>query len=547
MRKENPHREDGGGPKVSMLVRRLTGYLSAIPAAGKKLRLKLPSREKLPPILRRVDGRVLAAAVLALIAAVILAAALISRGAAGARCAAVVSVDTEPGIELSVNKYMRVIDALYVNAQDTAAPDIRSLISKKLNDALSTLYRQAGQSGYRSEGRVVLISAAPYAFETDERFESRLREILDAFKREAGPDVFTVYVDDPDVVSQARQAELTIGKFLLYKYAEEKGYGLTVRQIRSATVNGILAMLNVRAEDIAGGSSDAPTSAAAAGTSEDALSAPAQDTPSPATPGLPPRQTAGGAFDPKLTVTVTDGKLKFAWTPVTGAPLTYDGAAYNGFVAYKVVASQSDLTPSYPENGYIHEDREAEASGWSADPAGSGYNRSPKLEPGVKYYFAVTYVFENGLFTSNTVSLTVPEFIEQPAETAPDFSEPELSVTIGGDTLYFNWTPLPGKTVTYGGTTYEGFKYARVTASKNNPTPVYPDDGYLYYAADPSTSSWSVTPALENYNKEPRLKPSETYYFAVTYVFKNGKFVTNTVTATVPADASSDASAPPAS
>ncbi len=540
MRKENPQREAGGDRKVPMLYRRLTGYLSALPAEVKKLRLK----EKLPPLLRRVDGRVLAAAVLALTAAVILTAALISRGAAGARCAAVVSVDIEPGVELSVNKYMRVIDVVYVNAQDTAAPDTQSLLSKKLNDALSTLYRQAGQNGYRSEGRVVLISAAPYAAETDERFESRLRELLDAFKREAGPDVFTVYMDDPDVVSQARQAELTIGKYLLYKYAEEKGYGLTVRQIRSATVNGILAMLNVRAEDIAGGSADTQAASAAADASED--TAPAQTAPSPATPGLPPRQTANGAFDPRLTVTVTDGTLKFNWTPVPDAPLTYDGAAYDGFLSYKIVASQTDPTPSYPENGYIYEDREAEASGWSADPAGSGYNRSPKLEPGVKYYFAVTYVFENGLFTSNTVSLTVPEFTEQPAETAPAFSEPELSVTVSGDTLYFNWTPLPGKTVIYDGATYEGFKYARVTASKDNPNPVYPDDGYLYYAADPSTSSWSVTPALENYNKQPRLKPSETYYFAVTYVFENGKFVTNTVTATIPDDASSAESAPPA-
>jgi hypothetical protein len=523
-----------------MLYRRLTGYLSALRTAVKKLLLK----EKLPPLLRRVDGRVLAAAVLALIAAVILTAALISRGAAGARSAAVVSVDIEPGVELSVNKYMRVIDVAFINAQDTAAPDTRNLISKKLNDALSTLYRQAGQNGYRSEGRVVLISAAPYASETDERFVSRLREFLDAFKREAGPDVFTVYVDDPEVVSQARQAELTIGKYLLYKYAEEKGYGLTVRQIRSATVNGILTMLNVRAEDIAGGSADTQAAAAAADASEDTLSAPAQTGPSPAKPGLPPRQTANDAFDPRLTVTVTDGTLKFAWTPVPDAPLTYDGAAYDGFLAYKIVASQTDPTPSYPENGYIHEDREAKASDWLADPAGSGYNRSPKLEPGVKYYFAVTYVFENGLFTSNTVSLTVPEFTEQPAETAPAFSEPELSVTVSGDTLYFNWTPLPGKTVIYDGTTYEGFKYARVTASKDNPAPVYPDDGYLYYAADPSTSSWSVTPALENYNKQPRLKPSETYYFAVTYVFENGKFVTNTVTATIPDDASS--ATPPA-
>lgn len=199
-----------------------------------------------------------------------------------------------------------------------------------------------------------------------------------------------------------------------------------------------------------------------------------------------------------------------------------------------MVASQTDPTPVYPDNGYLYVGSSYKTSSWTVDPSGYDYNQSPRLESGVKYYFAITYVFENGKFTSNTVSTTVPVYNEAPAETAPAFSAPQFAVSASGNTLYFNWSTIPDRTVTYNGTTYTDFNYYKIVASQTDPTPVYPENGYLYYASDLGSGSWSVDPSMGNYNKNPTLEAGKTYYFAVTYVFGNGKFVSNTVTATVP-------------
>jgi hypothetical protein len=168
------------------------------------------------------------------------------------------------------------------------------------------------------------------------------------------------------------------------------------------------------------------------------------------------------------------------------------------------------------------------------DPSGSDYNQSPTLASGVTYYFAITYVFENGKFTSNTASTTVPVYEEAPSETAPAMTAPQLNVSASGSALYFDWTSLPGSSVTYNGMTYADFNYYKIVASLSDSTPVYPDNGYIYYTSDTGSSSWSVDPVSGSYNKSPKLEAGKTYYFAVTYVFGNGKFVSNTMTATVP-------------
>lgn len=211
---------------------------------------------------------------------------------------------------------------------------------------------------------------------------------------------------------------------------------------------------------------------------------------------------------------------------------------YKSFKYYKVVASQTNPAPVYPDDGYLYVGSNYGTSSWSVDPSGGNYNKSPTLESGVPYYFAVTYVFDNGKFTTNTISTTVPVFEETPATA---MTAPQLNVSVSGNSLNFSWTTLPDRTVSYNGKTYSDFNYYKIVASKTDSTPVYPDDGYIYYTSDTWSSGWSVDPSSGGYNKSPKLEAGQTYYFAVTYVFGNGKFVSNTVSATVPGS-----SAPPA-
>ncbi len=59
-------------------------------------------------------------------------------------------------------------------------------------------------------------------------------------------------------------------------------------------------------------------------------------------PGSSSSVSYGDYITPKLTVTKSDGMLKLNWSQI-------DHGKLNG---YKVVASKSDSTPIYPENGY---------------------------------------------------------------------------------------------------------------------------------------------------------------------------------------------------
>ena len=254
---------------------------------------------------------------------------------------------------------------------------------------------------------------------------------------------------------------------------------------------------------------------------------------------------------PSLNTGIDGNSLIFAWTPVNSGTVKYNGFTYTGFKYYKIVASATDSTPVYPENGYLTYIADCNASSCAITPSSGNYHQSPVLQPGTSYYFSVTYVFENGKFTSNTTTQTVPasgtpqapvpstEPSTEPAPAPapaplPAVSSLNLSVSSDGSSLFFNWTPLGTSSITYGGTEYSSFRYYKVVASETNPNPVYPADGYLTYLTDPNSSGWSVCPAGGGYNQSPTLISGKTYYFSITYVFDNGKISSNTVQYLVP-------------
>ena len=254
---------------------------------------------------------------------------------------------------------------------------------------------------------------------------------------------------------------------------------------------------------------------------------------------------------PSLNTGIDGNSLVFSWTPVNSGTVKYNGFTYTGFKYYKIVASATDSTPVYPENGYLTYIADCNASSCAITPSSGNYHQSPVLQPGTSYYFSVTYVFENGKFTSNTTTQTVPASgkpqapvpstepsvapsTEPAPAPLPAVSSLNLSVSSDGSSLFFNWTPLGTSSITYGGTEYSSFKYYKVVASETNPNPVYPADGYLTYLTDPNSSGWSVCPAGGGYNQSPTLISGKTYYFSITYVFDNGKISSNTVPYLVP-------------
>ena len=108
---------------------------------------------------------------------------------------------------------------------------------------------------------------------------------------------------------------------------------------------------------------------------------------------------------------VEEDSVKITWTPLPSESVVYNGETYEDFQCYKLVASISDQSPQYPENGYVYAISGIEA-GSEHVRAGTDYNDSDEFESfqsGVSYYFSVTYVFGSGKFTLNSVQLTMPQ------------------------------------------------------------------------------------------------------------------------------------------
>jgi hypothetical protein len=67
--------------------------------------------------------------------------------------------------------------------------------------------------------------------------------------------------------------------------------------------------------------------------------------------------------------------------------------------------------------------------------------------------------------------------------------------------------------------TAEGFQGYKVVASKTNPNPKYPDDGYLKYITERDKTSVSLSAGSCG------LKGGTEYYFSVTYMFADGSAI----------------------
>jgi hypothetical protein len=84
--------------------------------------------------------------------------------------------------------------------------------------------------------------------------------------------------------------------------------------------------------------------------------------------------------------------------------MSYNDHNVEGF---KVVASKSDSSPKYPENGYYKYIRIGSEENVSIE-VGSSYNNGEfeKFEAGETYYFSITTIYSGGKEASNTIKLT---------------------------------------------------------------------------------------------------------------------------------------------
>ena len=120
--------------------------------------------------------------------------------------------------------------------------------------------------------------------------------------------------------------------------------------------------------------------------------------------------------------------------------------------------------------------------------------------------------------------LKVPDGIYTPQQEVEQ--EKEVSAWVKDGVIKMSWSKGIG-------TGFQGYK---VVVSKNDETPAYPDDGYLYWITDPLKTTTVIDNKTEYHGGDigGYLKPGESYYFSVTYVYKDMKEAAEAVLITTP-------------
>jgi len=230
---------------------------------------------------------------------------------------------------------------------------------------------------------------------------------------------------------------------------------------------------------------------------------------------------------PDLSVSEVSDGLKLKWTT-----LDFEAMGYSGEVTYQVVAADSvSVVKSYSAKvlkSCTFQTGEAQTTSCKLTPENSGIRSGTVMYYGIYVkYGSVTKL------VSNIVSAKMPEtaaptpkpsVLPTPAPTVSQTPQPEqepvVTGNVSGDAVVIKWRKDTSET-------FSGYK---IVASKTNPNPKYPDDGYLKYITNKDTTS------VKLYEGSSGLKAGQNYYFSVTYLYKDGsKVAANAVQLTVPA------------
>ncbi len=196
-----------------------------------------------------------------------------------------------------------------------------------------------------------------------------------------------------------------------------------------------------------------------------------QPAPQPTPPPQPPPPVEKSV---SLSASAREGAVDFSWT-VSG---------YAGYQGYKLVRSETNPAPSYPNDWWMYIDGAATSSATDTS-----------VQAGHTYYYRLA-VYNAGavLGYSNAVQVTVPGSVQ------------ELSVTLSASAesgkIKLSWSVS-------GEGTYSGFKVCR---SETNSSPAYPGDALTF--VDASARSYADTAVASGH----------TYYYRVG-IYKDGAVV----------------------
>lgn len=201
-----------------------------------------------------------------------------------------------------------------------------------------------------------------------------------------------------------------------------------------------------------------------------------------------------------VSATATDEGIELVWEPVSDSR----------FLQYRVVASKTDSTPEGDVNGYLVKLTNKDASGYTIDGSVAYTNGDFfSFAANTNYYFAIAVEYNCGYITESA-----PLLVTFPDLTPTELVKPNVFATWGTKGIALSWDAID----------HPYIEQIYVTASKLDPSPSYPDNGYVASLTATQTG-YVIDNSFEYTGSDVKQFQKNTwYYVAVTAKYTvNGK------------------------
>lgn len=206
-------------------------HRSNMPELGEQIEIELQEQARKAAIWHRSKLVAAVASLLIIVGMVWLSSSLTSSSAA----TAVVAIDINPSIELSVNNEGMVSQVELINDDAKWLLAANDLVGKEIVAALEYVLQQAETQGYLNKTDKsdvwltgVYLTEDAYVIDFDKLAQNYPQY---EFHRLDG---------DADKLKQAKQAQLSLNKFLVYEMMQARGIELELEELRSQPLGAVL-------------------------------------------------------------------------------------------------------------------------------------------------------------------------------------------------------------------------------------------------------------------------------------------------------------------
>jgi len=209
---------------------------------------------------------------------------------------------------------------------------------------------------------------------------------------------------------------------------------------------------------------------------------------------------------------VKDDRIVLEWSKVNPS----------GFKGYKVVASASNASPTYPNDGYFKYITDINTNRIEIEPyAGYSGGDIDVFKPNEKYYFSITTLYEDGNYYGRTENGVMPGQVVE----IKDYQTPKVEAFVDDGRILVKWDKIDHPYL-------DGYK---VVASQGDTTPAYPENGYLKWITDTNVTSYEIKPDTSYSGGDfKKFKSGENFYISITAVYKDRKIPGNSIKVVMP-------------